>query len=85
MKSNLEAAVYDLDSDVFQSDTGRSNFVAFLIGGLVIGVGLIAFLFYDDANISGRDVTTTGSLPRIETPVSPSGPITTPTSPAPTR
>jgi hypothetical protein len=49
--SSREDRVYDRDS-------GGSNFLAFLIGGLVIAVGLLAFLFYDGGN---RDVNTTSS------------------------
>jgi hypothetical protein len=65
--------VYDRDTRVYDRDTGGSNFLAFLIGGLVIAVGLLAFLFYDGANT--RDVTTTGSVrPQIERPGSDLGP-----------
>ena len=68
------------DSRVYDRDTGGSNFLAFLIGGLVIAVGLLAFLFYDGGNT--RDVTTTGSLtPRVEHPATP----TTPARPAPSN
>ena len=64
----------------YDRGTDQSNFLAFVIGGLVIGVGLLAFLFYDHTNNTGPDVTTTGStLPRIE---SPAAPVATPTSPA---
>ena len=70
----------DNDSRVYDRDTGGSNFLAFLIGGLVIAVGLLAFLFYDGGNT--RDVTTTGSLtPRVEHPATP----TTPARPAPSN
>ena len=63
-------SAYDRDTVVYDRDTGGSNFLAFLIGGLVIAVGLLAFLFYDGGN--SRDVTTTGSTtPRIERPASP--------------
>ena len=47
----------DRDTVVYDRDTGGSNFLAFLIGGLVIAVGLLAFLFYDGGN--SRDVTST--------------------------
>ena len=72
--------VYDRDG------TGGSNFLAFLIGGLVIAVGLLAFLFYDGGN--SRDETTTGSTtPRIERPATPAAPaapaVTAPSAPAP--
>jgi hypothetical protein len=65
-------------------DSGGSNFLAFLIGGLVIAVGLLAFLFYDGGG--SRDVSTTGSTtPQIERPAAPTGP-SSPTSPsAPSR
>jgi hypothetical protein len=76
---------YDRDTVVYDRDgTGGSNFLAFLIGGLVIAVGLLAFLFYDGGN--SRDVTTTGSTtPRIERPASPAAPMApaTPAAPAP--
>jgi hypothetical protein len=76
---------YDRDSGVYDRDRGGSNFLAFLIGGLVIAIGLLAFLFYDGGSTTGRDVNTTGSTtPRLEapaTPTSPSAPAT-PTPPA---
>ena len=73
--------VYDRDSRAYDRDAGGSNFLAFLIGGLVIALGLMAFLFYDGG--STRDVTTTGSTtPRVETPPTPSAPRPTQTAPA---
>lgn len=65
--------------------TGRSNLMAYLIGGLVIAGGLLAFLFYDGSN---RDVNTTSSTQGpVQAPASPSAPGTTsPTTPsAPAR
>src|SRR4051794_41901293 len=78
-------SAYDRDTVVYDRDTGGSNFLAFLIGGLVIAVGLLAFLFYDGGN--SRDVTTTGSTtPRIERPASPSTMApAAPTRPAPAQ
>jgi len=74
----------DRDEPVYDRDTGGSNFLAFLIGGLVIAVGLLAFLFYDGGN--SRDVSTTGSTtPRIERPVSPSGAPASSPRPAPAQ
>ena len=68
----------DLDSD----RRGGSNFWAFLIGGLVIALGLMAFLFYDGGS-TNRDVSTTGSTtPRVEAPARPTAPPATPNSPA---
>jgi hypothetical protein len=75
----------DRDDRVYDRDSGGSNFLAFLIGGLVIAVGLLAFLFYDGGN--SRDVSTTGSTtPRIERPASPSTMApAAPTRPAPAQ
>jgi hypothetical protein len=75
--------MYDRETRIYDRDTGGSNFLAFLIGGLVIAVGLLAFLFYDGGNT--RDVTTTGSVtPRIERPAPNLGGAapSTPTRPA---
>ena len=68
------------NSRVYENGRGGSNFLAFLIGGLVIAVGLLAFLFYDGGS---RDVSTTGSTaPRVETPAKPSaGSTAAPSSP----
>src|SRR3712207_5686287 len=66
---------YDRDGAVYDSDRGGSNFWAFLVGGLVIAIGLLAFLFYDGGSTTGRDVNTTSSTtPRIESPASPGAP-----------
>jgi hypothetical protein len=66
----------------YDRGTGSSNFLAYLIGGLVIALGLLAFLFYDGGGM-GRDVTTTGSTtPRVTAPASPSGPSATPATPS---
>ncbi len=69
------------DRDTLEADRrGGSNFWAFLIGGLVIALGLMAFLFYDGG--STRDVTTTGSTtPSVERPASPSAPAPAPSAP----
>lgn len=48
-----------------EADTGRSNFVAFLLGGVVIAGGLLAFLYYDSDTMSTRDITT-GSIVPLE-------------------
>ena len=80
--------VYENDARTYNRDTGGSNFWAFLIGGLVIAIGLMAFLFYDGGATTGQDVSTTSSTtPRVETPASPaapsaSSPSTAPSTPA---
>lgn len=73
--------VYDRETRIYDRDTGGSNFLAFLIGGLVIAVGLLAFLFYDGGNT--RDVTTTSSTtPRIERPAAPARDSIAPATPS---
>jgi hypothetical protein len=64
MHSNMQTdgmnTVHDRETRVYDRDTPRgSNTLAYLIGGLVLALGLLAFLFYDGNN-SG-DVSTTGS------------------------
>lgn len=55
-------------SELYENETGRSNFVAFLMGGVVIAGGMLAFLFYDgSSSVSDpRDNMTTGSLVRMD-------------------
>ncbi len=66
----------------YDRDGGGSNFMAFLIGGIVIAIGLLAFLFYDGGSTTGRDVNTTSSTtPRLEAPATPVPPAT-PSRPA---
>ena len=66
---------YDRDSHAYDRDARGSNFWAFLVGGLVIAIGLLAFLFYDGCSTTGRDVNTTSSTtPRLEAPATPSTP-----------
>ena len=73
--TNTTNTVYDRDSRAYDRDAGGSNFLAFLIGGLVIAIGLLAFLFYDGGSTTGRDVNTTSSTtPRIEAPATPTSP-----------
>ena len=69
------------DTDTAMDRRSGSNWLAFLIGGLVIALGLLAFLFYDGGNTS-RDVSTTGSITTQSAPAA--APVTTPTPPAST-
>ncbi len=60
MHDNIMNTVHDRETRVYDRDTPRgSNTLAYLIGGLVLALGLLAFLFYD-GNSTG-DVSTTGS------------------------
>jgi hypothetical protein len=69
----------------YEAEHGRSHFGAFLMGGLVVTGGLLAFLYYDGDNPNGRgnNDLTTGSISRSEAPsavpslkLSPSNPAT---------
>jgi hypothetical protein len=89
-----EPNVYNRETNVYEREGRGSNTLAYLIGGLVIVLGLLAFLFYDGGN---RDVTTTGSTgtqtesttgagstSAPATPTSPASPApAAPASPAP--
>src|ERR671911_733069 len=72
-------SAYDRDTTVYDRDRGGSNFLAFLIGGLVIAVGLLAFLFYDGGT---NEPATTGSTTTMERPTTAPTTPSTPTSPA---
>ncbi len=62
-----------------------SNSLAYIIGGLVVALGLLAFLFYDGNNTPGSDVSTTGSTTRTEqTPGMTGGTSASPTTGATT-
>lgn len=62
------------DRDDMAPDAGRSNFAAFLLGGVVVAGGMLAFLYYDSDDLGrGREITT-GSLGRIETRAMPPAP-----------
>ncbi|MFC4171650.1 hypothetical protein ACFOYU_06220 [Microvirga sp. GCM10011540] len=79
-----EPNVYNRETNVYETEKRGSNTLAYLIGGLVIALGLLAFLFYDGGD---REVTTTGSTgTEVEsttgTTTAPVAPAT-PTAPAP--
>lgn len=54
-------------SEFYENGNGRSNFVAFIMGGVVIAGAMLAFLFYDTSSLSDpRDNITTGSLVKLD-------------------
>lgn len=89
MSMDRDPNVYDRETRVYDTDRRGSNTLAYLIGGLVLALGLLAFLFYDS---SPGDVNTTASTgtqterPMGSTgstaPAQPAAP-TTPAAPAP--
>ena len=58
----------------FEAEREPSHFGAFLMGGMVVAGGLLAFLYYDTDNLNDRangDLTT-GSISRSDAPALPS-------------
>src|SRR3954464_12623110 len=53
-----EPNVYNRETNVYDTDRRGSNPLAYVIGGLVIALGLLAFLFYDGGS---NEPSTTGS------------------------
>lgn len=54
----------------YDDDAERSHFGAFLMGGIVVAGGLLAFLYYDSDSLNDRansDITT-GSISRMDAP-----------------
>jgi hypothetical protein len=81
MSMDRDPNVYDRETRVYDRDTRGSNTLAYLIGGLVLALGLLAFLFYS----GGDDVNTTASTgTQTERPAGSTAPATpaTPTTPA---
>jgi len=50
------------DAALSDDDAGHSNYIAYLLGGLMVSVGLLAFVLTDGAPTMSRDVATTGSI-----------------------
>jgi hypothetical protein len=72
-----EPNVYNRETNVYETDRRGSNTLAYVIGGLVIALGLLAFLFYDGG---GNEPSTTGST---GTQTESSSPSTSPSPAAP--
>jgi hypothetical protein len=53
-----EPNVYNRETNISTNDGRGSNTLAYVIGGLVIALGLLAFLFYDGGS---NEPSTTGS------------------------
>ena len=54
----------------YEPEHERSHFGAFLMGGMVVAGGLLAFLYYDTDNLNGRTYNelTTGSISQSGAP-----------------
>ena len=61
--SDQTSDISEQDINTLDHDAGHSNYIAFVLGGLMISVGLLAFVLFDSsAPNMGRDVMTTGSI-----------------------
>jgi hypothetical protein len=86
MSMDRDPNVYDRETRVYDTDRRGSNTLAYLIGGLVLALGLLAFLFYDSGS---REVNTTASTgTQTERPAGSTGSTAparpaTPAAPAP--
>lgn len=70
--------VYNRETNVYDNSKRGSNTLAYVIGGLVVALGLLAFLFYDGGS---NEPTTTGSTGTQTESTAPATP-TTPSAPA---
>ena len=82
-----EPNVYNRETKVYETEGRGSNTLAYLIGGLVIALGLLAFLFYggndrNDVSTTGSTATQTETAPSASPPPPSSGPTTAPATPA---
>src|SRR5215212_3717926 len=50
------------DATFVDDNAGHSNYVAYVLGGLMISAGLLAFVVADGSPTMSRNVTTTGSI-----------------------
>ncbi len=71
-----EPNVYNRETNVYDNTGRGSNTLAYVIGGLVVALGLLAFLFYDGGS---NEPSTTGST---GTPTESSSPSKAPSSPS---
>jgi hypothetical protein len=74
-----EPNVYNRETNVYDTDRRGSNTLAYVIGGLVIALGLLAFLFYDGGR---NEPSTTGSTTTQSQSTTGSSSSTAPATPA---
>jgi LPXTG-motif cell wall-anchored protein len=85
-----EPNVYNRETNVYDNTGRGSNTLAYVIGGLVIALGLLAFLFYDGGSNEPCTTGSTGTQTETTAPRTSSGATggsstapATPTTPAP--
>jgi hypothetical protein len=80
MTMDRDPKEYGTTAHIYERETRGSNTLAYLIGGLVVALGLLAFLFYDGGS---RDVSTTGSVTAPRTGSAPALPASPPATATP--
>src|SRR3712207_8940785 len=85
-----EPNVYNRETNVYDNSSRGSNTLAYVIGGLVIALGLLAFLFYDGGSNEPSTTGSTGTQTESSSPATGSGatggflaPPAAPAAPAP--
>ncbi|WP_205772460.1 LPXTG cell wall anchor domain-containing protein [Microvirga calopogonii] len=77
-----EPNVYNRETNVYDNTGRGSNTLAYVIGGLVVALGLLAFLFYDGGSNEPSTTGSTGTQTERSSPSTGSTAPTTPTTPS---
>jgi hypothetical protein len=77
-----EPNVYNRETNVYDNTRRGSNTLAYVIGGLVVALGLLAFLFYDGGSNEPSTTGSTGTQTQSSSPSTGSTAPATPTTPS---
>jgi hypothetical protein len=77
-----EPNVYNRETNVYDNTRRGSNTLAYVIGGLVVALGLLAFLFYDGGSNEPSTTGSTGTQTHSSSPSTGSSAPATPSAPA---
>jgi hypothetical protein len=77
-----EPNVYNRETNVYDNTERGSNTLAYVIGGLVVALGLLAFLFYDGGSNEPSTTGSTGTQTQSSSPSTGSTAPATPTTPS---
>ena len=77
-----EPNVYNRETNVYDNTGRGSNTLAYVIGGLVVALGLLAFLFYDGGSNEPSTTGSTGTQTQSSSPSTGSTAPATPTTPS---
>ncbi|EIM24724.1 LPXTG cell wall anchor domain-containing protein [Microvirga lotononidis] len=77
-----EPNVYNRETNVYDNTGRGSNTLAYVIGGLVVALGLLAFLFYDGGSNEPSTTGSTGTQTESSSPRTGSTAPATPSAPS---